>query len=53
MTHDDPKRLGELAQAVADGKLVIPIAKRFPLAEARAAHELAEAGVAGKVLLLG
>jgi len=53
MTHSDPKRLGELAAAVADGKLTIPIAKRFPLAEASAAHELAEKGVYGKVLLLG
>ena len=53
MTHSDPKRLGELAQAVADGKLAIPIAKRFPLAEAAAAHDLAEKHVDGKVLLLG
>jgi NADPH:quinone reductase-like Zn-dependent oxidoreductase len=53
LTKNDPKRLGELAQAVADGKLAVPIAKRFPLAEARAAHELAESGAAGKVLLLG
>jgi NADPH:quinone reductase-like Zn-dependent oxidoreductase len=53
LTHNDPGRLGELAQAVADGKLVVPIAKRFPLAEARAAHEVAEAGADGKVLLLG
>jgi NADPH:quinone reductase-like Zn-dependent oxidoreductase len=53
MTHSDSRRLGELAQAVADGRLVIPIAKRFPLAEAAAAHAFAEKGVAGKVLLLG
>jgi len=53
LTHDDPVRLAELARAVADGKLVIPIARRFPLAEAAAAHELAERGVDGKVLLLG
>ena len=53
LTRDDPKRLGELAQAVADGKLAIPIARRFPLAEAAAAHELAERGANGKVLLLG
>ena len=54
MTHDDAKRLGELAQAAADGELVVPIARRFPLADARAAHELAESGgVEGKVLLLG
>jgi NADPH:quinone reductase-like Zn-dependent oxidoreductase len=53
LTHDDAKRLVELARAVADGKLVIPIARRFPLAEAAAAHELAEHGADGKVLLLG
>jgi NADPH:quinone reductase-like Zn-dependent oxidoreductase len=53
LTHDDPKRLAELAQAVADAKLVIPIARRFPLAEAAAAHELAEKSAGGKVLLLG
>ncbi|MFL5306303.1 MAG: NADP-dependent oxidoreductase [Polyangia bacterium] len=53
MTHADTKRLGELAQAVADGKLQIPIARRFPLAEAAAAHETAERGVNGKILLLG
>ncbi len=52
MTRSDPKRLGELAQAVADGKLAIPIARRFPLAEAAAAHTLAEGGVDGKVLLI-
>jgi NADPH:quinone reductase-like Zn-dependent oxidoreductase len=52
LTHSDPKRLGELAQAVADGKLVVPIAKRFPLAEAAAAHALAEQHVDGKVLLV-
>jgi NADPH:quinone reductase-like Zn-dependent oxidoreductase len=52
-TRSDPKRLGELARAVADGKLVIPIARRFPLAEAAAAHALAEKHIDGKVLLLG
>ena len=53
MTHPDSKRLGELAQAVADGKLVIPIAKRFPLAQAAEAHRLAEQGhPGGKVLLV-
>jgi NADPH:quinone reductase-like Zn-dependent oxidoreductase len=53
LTHDDAKRLGELAGAVAEGKLVIPIARRFPLAEAAAAHELAEKSPGGKLLLLG
>ncbi len=52
MTRSDPKRLAALARAVADGKLVIPIARRFPLADAAAAHELAEGGADGKVLLL-
>jgi NADPH:quinone reductase-like Zn-dependent oxidoreductase len=48
----DSARLAKLAAAVADGSLVIPIAKRFPLAEAAAAHEFAERGGVGKVLLL-
>jgi NADPH:quinone reductase-like Zn-dependent oxidoreductase len=51
LTHSDPKRLAELAQAVADGKLVIPIARRFPLAQAAEAQKVAEAHVGGKVLL--
>jgi NADPH:quinone reductase-like Zn-dependent oxidoreductase len=53
LTHSDPKRLGELAQAVADGKLVVPIAKRFPLAQAGEAQKVAEAGAGGKVVLIG
>ena len=52
LTRSDPKRLRELAQAVADGQLAIPIARRLPLAEAAAAHELAEQHPDGKVLLL-
>ena len=53
LAHSDAKRLSQLAQAVADGKLLIPIARRFPLAEAAAAHRLAESGAGGKVLLIG
>jgi NADPH:quinone reductase-like Zn-dependent oxidoreductase len=53
LTHSDPKRLAELAQAVADGKLIIPIAKRFPLAQAGEAQKFAEAGAGGKVVLTG
>jgi NADPH:quinone reductase-like Zn-dependent oxidoreductase len=53
VTRSDPKRLGELVRAVADGRLVIPIAARLPLADAAAAHALAEQGAGGKVLLLG
>lgn len=51
LTHDDPRRLGELAAAVAEGQLVIPIAARFPLADVRRAYKLAEHGATGKVLL--
>jgi NADPH:quinone reductase-like Zn-dependent oxidoreductase len=53
MAHADAKRLGELAGAVAAGKLVIPIAQRFPLAQVAAAQKLAESGANGKVLLVG
>ena len=48
----DAKRLGELVADVAVGELVIPISKRFPLAEAAQAHALAEKGGVGKVLLV-
>jgi NADPH:quinone reductase-like Zn-dependent oxidoreductase len=51
LAHSDAKRLGELARAVAAGELIIPIARRFPLADARAAQKLAEAGAGGKVIL--
>ena len=47
----DPHRLEELAQEIASGEFVIPIAKRFTLAEIRKAHEAAEKGAGGKVLL--
>jgi NADPH:quinone reductase-like Zn-dependent oxidoreductase len=53
LAHADAKRLGELARAVAEGRLVIPIARRFPLADAREAQRVAEAGAGGKVLLTG
>ena len=49
--HPDAKRLEQLGDDVAHRKLTIPIAKRFPLAEAAAAHTLAEKGGIGKVLL--
>jgi NADPH:quinone reductase-like Zn-dependent oxidoreductase len=50
--HPDPDRLGSMLRAVAEGALIIPIARRFPLSEIREAHELAERGAGGKVLLL-
>jgi NADPH:quinone reductase-like Zn-dependent oxidoreductase len=53
LAHSDARRLGELARAVAARELIIPIAKRFPLAEARAAQAFAEKGPGGKVILTG
>ncbi|HET6281129.1 MAG TPA: NADP-dependent oxidoreductase [Polyangia bacterium] len=53
VAHHDSLRLAQLAAAVADGKLIVPIAKRFPLAQAREAHRFAEKGAGGKVLLIG
>jgi NADPH:quinone reductase-like Zn-dependent oxidoreductase len=50
--HPDRGRLAQLAKAVADGNLVIPIAKRIPLAQIREAQALAERGAGGKVVLL-
>jgi NADPH:quinone reductase-like Zn-dependent oxidoreductase len=49
--HPDPERLAALVRAVADGALVIPIAKRFPLAQIREAQQLAERGAGGKVIV--
>lgn len=47
----DAKRLGELAEDVRVGDLVIPIAQRFKLSQIREAHAAAEKGVPGKVLI--
>jgi NADPH:quinone reductase-like Zn-dependent oxidoreductase len=52
LAHPDPKRLRELAEAVARGELEIPVEKTFPLAQAGAAQKLAEKGGVGKVLLV-
>lgn len=53
ITHPDAKRLGALAQEVAAGRLVIPIARRFRFGEARCAQELAQHHAGGKVILAG
>lgn len=50
-SEPDAKRLQQLAAEVARGALTIPIAGRLKLAEIRQAHELAEKGAAGKVVL--
>jgi len=48
----DPVRLAQLGRAVAERRLVLPIARRFPLSQARAAHPFAERGAGGKVILV-
>jgi NADPH:quinone reductase-like Zn-dependent oxidoreductase len=51
LSHPDSRRLAALAEAVAQGKLTIPIARHVALADIRAAHTLAERGAGGKVVL--
>jgi NADPH:quinone reductase-like Zn-dependent oxidoreductase len=48
----DRKTLEFMAEAVRDGKLVIPISQKLPLSEAAEAHATAEKGGVGKVLLV-
>jgi NADPH:quinone reductase-like Zn-dependent oxidoreductase len=50
-SQPDARRLEQLAGEVAKGDLTIPISARMKLAEIRQAHELAEKGGGGKVLL--
>jgi NADPH:quinone reductase-like Zn-dependent oxidoreductase len=50
--HADAKALLELANAVVEGRLVIPIATKKPLKDAAEAHDLVAKGIAGKVLLV-
>jgi NADPH:quinone reductase-like Zn-dependent oxidoreductase len=46
------KTLEFMAEAVRDGKLVIPISQTLPLSEAAEAHAAAEKGGIGKILLV-
>src|ERR1700733_8536296 len=48
----DRKTLQFMAEAVRDGKLVIPISQKLPLSEAAEAHAAAEKGGVGKILLV-
>ena len=48
----DRKTLEFMAEAVRDGKLVIPIGRTMPLREAAEAQALAEKGGIGKILLV-
>lgn len=51
LSHPDGKRLLELANAVKAGSVTLTIAKKFPLDQAAQAHQFAEHGGVGKVLL--
>lgn len=48
----DTKTLQFMAEAVRDGKLVIPISQKLPLSEAAEGQVAAEKGVIGKILLV-
>ncbi len=48
----DAKTLQFMAEAVRDGKLVIPISQKLPLSEAAEAQAEAEKGGVGKILLV-
>jgi NADPH:quinone reductase-like Zn-dependent oxidoreductase len=52
ITKPDRKTLEFMAEAVRDGKLVIPISRKWPLSEAAEAQAAAEKGGVGKILLL-
>jgi len=51
-SHFDRDTLQFMAEAVRDGKLVIPIGKKLPLSEAAEGQALAEKGGIGKILLV-
>ena len=52
VVHPDAKILQCMAEAVRDGKLVIPINRKLPLSDAAEGQAAAEKGVIGKVLLV-
>ncbi len=52
LVHSDSSRLQELGESVARGDLDVPVEKRFPLSEVRAAQELAAQHGIGKVVLV-
>jgi NADPH:quinone reductase-like Zn-dependent oxidoreductase len=51
-SKSDRKTLELMAEAVRDGKLVIPISLKLTLSEAAKAHAMAEKGGVGKILLV-
>ena len=51
-SKSDREALQFMAEAVRDGKLIIPIGRKMPLSEAAQAQAAAEKGGVGKILLL-
>jgi NADPH:quinone reductase-like Zn-dependent oxidoreductase len=47
----DPSKVREFADDVRDGKFILPIERRMPLADAAEAHRLGEKGGIGKIIL--
>jgi NADPH:quinone reductase-like Zn-dependent oxidoreductase len=48
----DPSKVREFAEDVRDGKFILPIGRRLPLADVAEAHRLGERGGVGKIVLL-
>jgi NADPH:quinone reductase-like Zn-dependent oxidoreductase len=48
----DPAKVREFADDLRDGKFILPVGRRLPLAEAAQGHVLGEKGGIGKILLL-
>lgn len=48
----DPSKVREFADDLRDGKFVLPISRRMPLADAAQGHALMEKGGAGKIILV-
>ncbi len=48
----DPSKVREFADDLRDGRFILPIGRRLPLADAREAHVLGEKGGVGKIVLL-
>ena len=48
----DASKIREFADAVRDGKFILPVSRRMPLREASQAHALMQAGGAGKIVLV-
>ena len=52
LAKPDPSKLREFADDVRDGKFILPISQRLPLSDVGAAHEQAQKGGAGKIVLV-